>query len=944
MADSKVPYQDPAVEDRSLATQTFARAGGIGGVVHREEVCIGNPSANAAVAEVLNANPSTEYGLVVRPIPSGTQTVSGTVTANIAAGSNNIGDVDVLTVPAPLSTAGGGTEATALRVTVATDSTGVLSVDDNGASLTVDGTVTANAGTNLNTSALNLEATQSSVLTSVQLIDDSVATLGTSTYTETSTKALVAGAVRRDADTSAVNTDNEIAPLVVNSIGALKVEIFDGGDSFTVDNAGTFATQATLQTGDNTVGRVKLTDGTDVADVLDLANSNPLTVAIVDGSGTQITSFGGGTQYAEDTAHVSGDTLTLAGVVQQSADAALSSDGDRSLLQVDATGYLKVNVKAGSAGATEYVEDAAAAANPQAGALIMVRSDTPATITDANGDNVALRSTNYGAAYVQVVSSSGSFVDTFGGGTQYTEGDVDATITGTAAMMEVAANTLQPVQGTVADGLLVNLGANNDVTVTGSVTANAGTNLNTSALNLEATQASVLTSVQLIDDPVATLGTTTYTETSTKGMIVGAVRRDADTTLVDTTNEVGPLQMDANGRLKVEAFSGETLPVSLTSTTITGTVAVTQSGTWDEVGINDSGNSITVDAAAGGLIIGDGTNPVVVVTDGADNLANTNNELVTAALNYAFDGTNWDRVTNGGGTEATALRVTLANDSTGLVSIDDNGGSLTVDAAAGGLIVGDGTNPVVVLADGADNTLNSANQLVTAAMNYAFDGTTWDRVTNGGGTEATAMRVTVANDSTGVLSVDDNGASLSVDWNGTQPVTGSGTATGALRVELANNGTGTLSTVTTVTTVSTLTNQSQEGGVAISLNAGAVDTGTRRVVQANGAGKTILSAGGSASASGNNTLVAAGTNRLKVFAFSLTTTSATAMTCIFQSGAGGTELWRVIIQAPSGANSGANLSVSPPAWLFATASATLLNLNLSSANAVHWSVSYYDEA
>lgn len=32
-----------------------------------------------------------------------------------------------------------------------------------------------------------------------------------------------------------------------------------------------------------------------------------------------------------------------------------------------------------------------------------------------------------------------------------------------------------------------------------------------------------------------------------------------------------------------------------TSTTVTGTVAVTQSGTWDEVGINDSGNSITVD-------------------------------------------------------------------------------------------------------------------------------------------------------------------------------------------------------------------------------------------------------------------------------------------------------------------------------------------------------------
>ena len=79
-----------------------------------------------------------------------TQPVSGTVTANLAAGTNNIGDVDVLSVPAPLSTTGGGTEATALRVTVANDSTGVLSVDDNGGSLTVDGTVTANlaAGTN----------------------------------------------------------------------------------------------------------------------------------------------------------------------------------------------------------------------------------------------------------------------------------------------------------------------------------------------------------------------------------------------------------------------------------------------------------------------------------------------------------------------------------------------------------------------------------------------------------------------------------------------------------------------------------------------------------------------------------------------------------------------------------------------------------------------------
>lgn len=52
--------------------------------------------------------------------------------------------------------AGGGLEATALRVTIASDSTGVVSVDDNGGSLTVDGTVTA-----------NLSATDNAVLDSI---------------------------------------------------------------------------------------------------------------------------------------------------------------------------------------------------------------------------------------------------------------------------------------------------------------------------------------------------------------------------------------------------------------------------------------------------------------------------------------------------------------------------------------------------------------------------------------------------------------------------------------------------------------------------------------------------------------------------------------------------------------------------------------------------------
>ena len=66
------------------------------------------------------------------------QNASGASAVNVQDGGNS------LTVDnAALSVVGGGTEATAQRVTIASDSTGVISVDDNSSSLTVDGTVAA---------------------------------------------------------------------------------------------------------------------------------------------------------------------------------------------------------------------------------------------------------------------------------------------------------------------------------------------------------------------------------------------------------------------------------------------------------------------------------------------------------------------------------------------------------------------------------------------------------------------------------------------------------------------------------------------------------------------------------------------------------------------------------------------------------------------------------
>lgn len=117
----------------------------------------------------------------------------------------------------------------------------------------------------------------------------------------------------------------------------------------------------------------------------------------------------------------------------------------------------------GGGGGTEYTQDAAAPANPVGGVRQVVRVDTPSAV-GADGDIVTQKGTAYGAAYVTLLDSSGA-TPTIGGGVQYAQGDTDASITGTAMLMEGAGDTLLTVPGSTADGILVNLGANNDVTV-----------------------------------------------------------------------------------------------------------------------------------------------------------------------------------------------------------------------------------------------------------------------------------------------------------------------------------------------------------------------------------------------------------------------------------------------------------------------------------------------
>lgn len=112
---------------------------------------------------------------------------------------------------------------------------------------------------------------------------------------------------------------------------------------------------------------------------------------------------------------------------------------------------------------------------------------------------------------------------------------------------------------------------------------------------LETSNTAIQTAVELIDDTVATLGTTTYTEAVNKGLVVGAVRRDANTTLVGTTNEVAPLQVNATGELKVAQIAA--LPAGTNNigdvdvlTVITGTGATNLGKARDSaIGATDTG-------------------------------------------------------------------------------------------------------------------------------------------------------------------------------------------------------------------------------------------------------------------------------------------------------------------------------------------------------------------
>ncbi len=114
----------------SVPTHGVTLAAGAAAIAKAEDVASANADVGVPAMAIRKATPAntsdTDGDYEMLQISGGRLWASVTIDAALPAGTNNIGDVDVLSVPAPLNVVGNGTAAAAMRVTVASDSTGAI--------------------------------------------------------------------------------------------------------------------------------------------------------------------------------------------------------------------------------------------------------------------------------------------------------------------------------------------------------------------------------------------------------------------------------------------------------------------------------------------------------------------------------------------------------------------------------------------------------------------------------------------------------------------------------------------------------------------------------------------------------------------------------------------------------------------------------------------------
>jgi hypothetical protein len=186
------------------------------------------------------------------------------------------------------------------------------------------------------------------------------------------------GVVRRDTPSSGVGADGDRAILSVDADGRLYANTVVSG---TVSVTGTLAVTGTFWQATQPVSIASTVTVTGTGGTFPVTDSGgSLTVDnggtfVVQENGAALTSLQllDNLVLAEDAAHVSGDPGVQSLAVRNDSDTSLAgTTGDYTPLQVDANGYLKVNIKAGAgSGGTASTDDAAFTAGSGSGTPIM---------------------------------------------------------------------------------------------------------------------------------------------------------------------------------------------------------------------------------------------------------------------------------------------------------------------------------------------------------------------------------------------------------------------------------------------------------------------------------------------------------------------------------------------------------------------------------------------
>lgn len=497
-------------------------------------------------------------------------------------------------------------------------------------------------------------------------------------------------------------------------------------------------------------------------------------------------------------------------------------------------------------------------------------------------------------------------------------------------------------------------GANVIGAVTQSGTWNAVvTNAGTFAVQVDG---SALTALQLIDD-VVYADDGAWTGDTSKHALVGGIYQSTPQTITD--GRTAPIQLTANGYQIVS---------------VNGTVAATQSGTWNVT--NVSGTVSLPTGAATAANQSTANTALAAIQTAVELLDNTvsGTELQVDIVAALPAGTNAiGKLAANSGVDIGDVDVTSVIPGTGATNlgkaIDTATGATdtgvlvlaTRDDALSALTPLEGDNVQLrVDANGAlwvgvSGTVTVGSHAVTNAGTFAVQesGTALTRLTDietntnygavvGGGTEATALRVTLASDSTGVITVDNAGTfavQAACTNAGTFAVQVDGSALTALQLiddvvftDDAAYTPGTSKLVVIGAQADEDSTDSVDEGdagalrmtlerklrVVASIDSASMQSGNDQV--------TPKFAVIDAATSGDNTLVAAVASK-KIRVLSLFLVSSGTVNARFESGAGGTALTG---QMNLVANSGFTLPFSPLGW-FETAANTLLNLELSGA-------------